>query len=648
MAKAHKISSKSSKATKAGSAAAKRINNAEPRRVLTSLSTWLPYLLLSIVVFLVYAQTLQKGYGFVGFDDQVFMGNPAFSRWEDFWSQFTLSASTEAYRPLFFGTIVLNALVFGQTSAFGFHFVNVLFHAIASCLVFAIVVRLNYDRMLALLLALIFAVHPVLVQAVAWIPGRNDSFVAMWLFGSFVALVAYIDRRRAADRSAPVLLAVHFVLFILGTLSKETAVVFPAVCVLYLWLIAGVRLFSPFMLACVGVWALIDAAYLYLRVNVPAVLISQSYQFKYSYGLEALMADWRAIPEFVGKMVIPVNLSGYSMYTTLSTTIGLVVMALLIGGVVFVLRSVKSIRWQYITLGGLWALLFLVLPLMRHQFHTNPNEQDYLEHRSYIPLVGLLIVIAEVLRYVMSPSGATLPAPQAASKMRRRVAAALVSVAVVFAFITISYVPQFRDGLTFWQAVMKYNPNSALAWNSVGYFMMEAGMPPDQVAPYMEKAVELAPTDVRFLNGMAVIHLRQNKVQQAEEEFRKGAQMDSTFADVLYNLGYVIQSTRPNRSGVPEAKKLYEQAIRNNPAHYNSYLNLAITSLEEGNVKRARELYLEAKKNGLDLTQNRPELVPYLTTDNPPPLPNVQVAPPNQTQQQQTSTPLPASSTQNK
>jgi tetratricopeptide (TPR) repeat protein len=568
------------------------------------LTGWRPYFFIAILATLTYINT--KNFGFVGFDDQVFSGNPMFSRPSDIWRQFTNSASSEAYRPVFFATIVLNSLMFGQESSSGFHIINILCHAIACPFVFAIFVRLGLDRALSLGLTAVFTTHPLLCQATAWVPGRNDSFVAIWLFSSFVTLMIWAEKRQ------PAMLVIHLLTFAISNFTKESAVVFPGVCGVYMLFIAREKLFSRTMIMLVVAWLAIDAVYLIARVMVPPVIISKSYTFQYLYGLPALAAGWRVLPEFVGKMVVPLNQSTYALLSTFSTVFGLVVVLLLSGGVAYAMRKVEGVRWQIIALGGVWIFLFLVLPLMRYQLHTAASELDYLEHRAYVPLVGLLLIIGECIRHFT----------QRTSPARQPILIGFAVISVLFLVLTIRYSDQFKNGLTFWRKVLEYNPQSALAYNSVGYFMLEGGMPLNEVEPFMSKACELAPSDVRYLNGLAVVHLRMGKNEQAMQEMAKGAQMDSTFSDIVYNLAYMIQQTK-GEAGREEAKKLYRQAIRNNPAHFNAHLNLIVSLLQENKIGEAQELYKHGVENGIDVLKARPQLAQYLQGGVPiPPAPS--------------------------
>ncbi|MEP7128638.1 MAG: hypothetical protein ABI729_07210, partial [Chitinophagales bacterium] len=87
------------------------------------------------------------------------------------------------YRPMLTLSLYLNALA-GGTSLTGFHLTNILLHAISAVLLYMFLLKLKFDKQLSFISALFFIVHPALVQAVAWIPGRNDSLVTSFSLAS--------------------------------------------------------------------------------------------------------------------------------------------------------------------------------------------------------------------------------------------------------------------------------------------------------------------------------------------------------------------------------------------------------------------------------------------------------------------------------
>ena len=88
------------------------------------------------------------------------------------------------YRPLLNLSLMLDMQVSGILPWF-FHLTNSGLHILAACLLFAVLIKLHTSRGRALWLSLFILIHPALVQAVAWIPGRNDSLLAIFILSAF-------------------------------------------------------------------------------------------------------------------------------------------------------------------------------------------------------------------------------------------------------------------------------------------------------------------------------------------------------------------------------------------------------------------------------------------------------------------------------
>ena len=139
-----------------------------------------PYVLLSIVVFILYFGSINFGY--TDLDDTIFIKEQAPYNEElsnvghSFFRGVFSEDRDTYYRPMLLNSFVINHQ-FSETNIKGYHGMNLLLHLIAVLLLFAVFIRLKLNDTIAFILTLIFAVHPVLSQAVAWIPGRNDTLV---------------------------------------------------------------------------------------------------------------------------------------------------------------------------------------------------------------------------------------------------------------------------------------------------------------------------------------------------------------------------------------------------------------------------------------------------------------------------------------
>ncbi|MFO0840571.1 MAG: tetratricopeptide repeat protein [Phycisphaerae bacterium] len=130
------------------------------------------------------------------------------------------------YRPLTLFSFALNYAVHGL-NAFGFHAVNVGLHALATWLLWLLARRQLRDDLVAALAALLFAVHPVHVEAVANIVGRAEILAAAFLLLALIVLLSHKPPSAARTLAAAAL-------FLVALLAKETAICYPAVALLAL------------------------------------------------------------------------------------------------------------------------------------------------------------------------------------------------------------------------------------------------------------------------------------------------------------------------------------------------------------------------------------------------------------------------------
>src|SRR5262249_48522995 len=204
---------------------------ASPRQAAPS-ARWLRLAPLFIALAVVAVYATAPSLKFIGFDDTEILKQRYFIIGD--LSKIKLAFTTDAflgtngsfYRPLQTVSFMLDALV-GGPKPFIYHLTNLLLHIVASLCVFWLLLTLGYQRLLSLLLALLFALHPMFVPMVAWVPTPGDLLLTIF---AVVSIVLFIKSFRA---NRPSLVVWHGISFFLAFLSKETTVAVPALCLLY-------------------------------------------------------------------------------------------------------------------------------------------------------------------------------------------------------------------------------------------------------------------------------------------------------------------------------------------------------------------------------------------------------------------------------
>ncbi|MFZ2310978.1 MAG: glycosyltransferase family 39 protein, partial [Patescibacteria group bacterium] len=194
----------------------------------------LPYLILVVFGFLLYYQTLSFSFTYLD-DNKLILDNQTIlseaGLLKIFTSDVFLAGASNSfyYRPILSLSFLLD-LKLGSTLPFFFHFTNLFLHLAAACLVFFIFKKYFFSKNTSFFLAAIFLTHPVLTQAVAWIPGRNDSLLAILILSSLALFLNFLRTDKLKY------FWWHLVCFLLALFTKETAIFLPLLLIIYYFL----------------------------------------------------------------------------------------------------------------------------------------------------------------------------------------------------------------------------------------------------------------------------------------------------------------------------------------------------------------------------------------------------------------------------
>lgn len=449
------------------------------------------------------------------------------------------------YRPVTIASFMIDAQR-GGAGPSAYHATNVALHAAVSALVLALARRWGAAPGAALAATVLFAVHPLNMQAVAWIAGRNDLLVA--LFG-LVSLLAWSRASDARERFGVASCAVHVVSFALALFSKESGLAVPLLAVGYT---VGVmrapvsgRLRAALTadVAVVVVWGVLRAHALEgSMAGLPPV--------------ESLQMAAANLPHLIvhaGKVVLPVRLNVSPGVDGPGLLLGVVGFGALAA---IALRSLPG-RWS--AFAAAWGLLFL-LPTL-----TVPDLPAY-EHRMYLPLVGVTLAFAR-------------------SRFERPVQVAIVClVSSIFAAQAYARQEVFRDPFSYWSDATRHRPFAPIAHVNLGQLEAEAGRPSEARRHYL-RALELDPDTPKAHNNLGVALMALGEDEAAERQFRLEVEQHPANAEAWFNLGlYADLHGRPD-----EAARFWERAIETNRYFVPAYEKLAAHYEALGDKMRARQ-----------------------------------------------------------
>ncbi len=475
------------------------------------------------------------------------------------------------FRPILNVSFMLDAQIGGDAPWF-YHFTNVVLHVVCSLLVFVLFKKLKFPRIIATSAAIIFSVHPLLASAVSWLPGRNDSLLALFILSSFIFFLKYIEEKNKTH------LVMCFLFWAIALFTKETAVVFPVIVLLYLFMVRREPIDKKLILIMAFFWIVLASLWWYMRSNVVQnVLVS----YTPKDFLLAWLSNAPAFVLYLGKMLFPFNLSVFpnlqdnSLWLGIATILSLAVLILMKGE-----KNYRMIIW-----GALWFFLFLAPSLLSGGILP--------EHRAYCPLVGFLIVFYE------------LPFIKNLHRQRGIIFAVIPLVVVVYAVISFLRCNDFRNRETFYTNAYEKSPScDALYPGLAGMFIdqkkYDAG---EAIIQEGFTHISSGQDKVQLHRMLGDIYAEQGKRNKAEEEYIAAITIDSIHIQSYVSYGKLCLS----QGRLDDTEKLWKRTIAIHPDYIQGYYLLANFFLQQRSDTTTATFYIrEIEKRGLTVM---PELL---------------------------------------
>lgn len=526
--------------------------------VRTSVRTKTKYVWIVVIGFIIYCQALF--FKFTYLDDNVLiLENYHFlSHLSNIFKTFKmevfhiLHASAAYYRPLLIISFILDAQL-GKTSPFIYHLTNLAFHLSSSCLLFLFLKKLKYPPFLAWLFALIFTLHPVLTQAVVWIPGRNDSLLTLFVLLTFIFLINFLETKKW------LFFFNHLLFFAFALFTKETALLVPLILLFYLWLINKKKITLNEKWAFVFSWIIVLFFWLALRkLALKNPIKTTTFSL-----LKSFVSNSPAFLLYLGKIIFPFNLSVLPTIEDSNLIYGIITIILL----TIVLFLSKSKRFNFIIFGLLWFFLFLFPSLI----DFNPHLTAYfMEHRLYLPLIGFIITILEI------------DGLKNLNFKKRAHSITIMLIIFILSFLTLKQSGNFKDRLSFWQNAVKTSSHHPLAHRNLGaMYYLDKRL--EEAEKEYKKALELNASEPMVHNNLGLIYMDKGLFDKAEEEYKKELKINPYYDKVHFNLGLLYYQQGKKE----KAKEWWQKTVAINPEYFSAHLNLAIIYSQQKEFDKA-------------------------------------------------------------
>lgn len=484
---------------------------------------------------------------------------------EEYWYK---GAPSGLYRPLTTVSFLLNYVALGNgANPAGYHWTNFALHGINVTLVYALGLLIFADPALALALAAMWGLHPLLTDSVTNIAGRADLLAA---FGVLAGLLCYL-KGTAARASRPLAwLAAMVAAQAFGLFAKENAAVLPGLMLLcdLAWPERATwRKRAPAYAAL----ALPFALWLYLRSQVQTHMLIH-FMENPLVGAGYLTARLTAV-KVIGKLlwlfVWPARLSADYSYNAIplfgwrffawEDAKALIALAVCVGA------ALLALRWRRTRKPLFFFLAFFFVALLPTANLVILIGSIMAERFAYLPSVGL--VGCAVVAFHELARRFSLKPPVSAR-------AASVAMAFVCLFLgarTYARNLDWRDEFSFWTSTVNVSPGSARPHNNLGNTLLAQPSRLAEAIAEFEAALGIWPdyTDAHYNLGNALAQMP-GRGPDAIAEYRRALRTEPDFAQAHVNLGNLLAQI-PGRGS--EAIAQFEAALRTDPdladAHYN-------------------------------------------------------------------------------
>lgn len=478
------------------------------------------------------------------------------------------------------------------------HALNVLLHAANACLLLILLARMTGKPGRASVVALVFAIHPLHVESVAWITERKD---VLSLLFCLLALLAYERHARSTSwKWYPLVLFLHAV----AVMAKPLAVTLPCVMLLCdIWPLRRKRSWLFLALEKLPL-LLISAVASYLTVlcqqSIGAIGSAEVFPWGTRIG-NALVA----YATYVRRLVLPVDLAVFYPYPKSLTPFQWLLSSLVVGSITLAAIRLRG-KLPALLFGWLWFLGTLVPMIGLVQAGSAAMADRY----AYFTFIGLYIALVWCgFEY--------------AAAYRKSVMAIAALLLCGWIGLTWRQVGYWKSSEALFSRAIAATSNNYLAHNNLGLAMQDAGKVEEARAQF-ELSLQANPAYPEAINNLGILHARQGRPAEARvllerlltirpdhstgwhnfgkvlietgsrdsaiAAFRKAIQLAPDFIEPRYDLACLLMQG----SEKAEAEAILTDLTRAIPNHANAWVNLGYLLNQRGDATGAESAYRKA------------------------------------------------------
>jgi len=559
-------------------------------------------ILLSVVTLVVYFPAFQNN--FLNWDDNyVVTGNNSIhSITFDNIKHIFSTTSLNSYNPIVILSFALEYHFSGLNPKI-FHSVNIVFHVLNTLLVFFLFYKIGKNYLIAGFTALLFSIHPMHIEAVAWVTSRKEVLYSFFYLCSIISYLYYKELQTENNKNKNLkYYIISVLLFILSVLSKPVAVTLTPVLILIDYLQEGKfslkQIYNkiPFIIISVG-FSLVT----YLTFSLGRAVGSTSNI------MTSILVFFYSIVFYLQKLVLPVGLSPVYPFPSDSSLpliyyVSPIIILVLISAIYKYFRHDKYIIFAF--------LFFIVTILPVTQLIPVKNTSIVFDRFTYIPYLGFFFMLGYYFNGLYTRKILN------AQNGRTAIIFFTVLVFIIFSYLSYTRAGVWNNDVSLWTDSIEKYPESPIGYFNRGEyyyrlkdynkaigdytqsikidssntdFFNNRGMAYRDAGDYdkavydFHKALEKKEKNTSAYNNLGILYTYKKDVQNANVNFDKALEINPDYPDVYANIGNLYFTQQKYDSAIAN----YNKAISINPDFTNGYFSRGLSNLRLGKYEDA-------------------------------------------------------------
>jgi tetratricopeptide (TPR) repeat protein len=506
-------------------------------------------------------------------------------------------------RPLIGLSLAVNYSISGL-DVWSYHALNLVIHILAALALFGIVrrtlasgaLREEYEQSsyaLALVVALVWTVHPLQTQSVTYIIQRCESLMGLfYLTTLYCAIRSFDSGRRRAWYAAAIFACAA------GMLSKQVMMTAPLIVLLHdsLFLSGSfkesLRRRWPLYAGLAACWGVLAATTVASPVNETA-----GFAVKEITPLGYFLSELSVIVHYLRQSLWPDALCldySWPMANSASQVIPYATILLALGGATLLALARRK------PAGFLGAWFFLILSLTSSFM---PFSDLVFEHRMYLPLAAVVALVVLGGYWLGARALSRMRAPQQ-SQLGRSLAIVLITALLAsLTFLTLRRNVDYQSAIAMWSDVVRKQPANARGHNNLGMLLTERGRL-EEATRHFSEACRHNPLFADAHNNLGLALTTLGNLEEGKAHLVESLRLRPNYADAHYNLGRNLAA----QGQLDESVYHFSRALEIEAGFGEAYFHMGLSQERQGKISEAVKNF----KLAAGLRPNWPEALGHL------------------------------------